>query len=210
MILRLFRGGIYSYWTSKESFHDKTLCSYPFNICMAAVTKYKSTVWRESFWKCEAEVAHTEGSWLDVSLWVSTVQLGDTLWAFKILSGPLLHWMQILSEFSLGASHDYSRVLSRTQWKKNISKAIVNAFGLLPLPRACLACSEQQQGGKQGILNIFAAAANKPLSHQPYYSSGSSRLMRQCLDSWKIRELQISFLVAQKKLKSFCLAGYLC
>lgn len=88
---------------------------------MAAITKYKSTVWRDSSWKCEAEGAHTEGSWLDVSLWVSTVQLGDTLWAFKIQSGPILHWIQILSEFSSGASHDYSRILSRTQWNKKYS-----------------------------------------------------------------------------------------
>lgn len=67
--------------------------------------------------------------------------------------------------------------------RKNIAKAIVNDFGLLPLPRACLAWFERQQGEKQGILSVFVAAANKPLSHQPCHSSGSFRLMRQCLNS---------------------------
>lgn len=59
IISRLFKRGIYSYWTSKESFHDETLCSYTLNICMAATTKYKSTLWRKSSWRCEADVKLT-------------------------------------------------------------------------------------------------------------------------------------------------------
>lgn len=70
MILRLFKRGIYSYWTSKESFHDETLCSYTINICMAATTKYKSTLWRKSSLRCEADLVQTEVSWLDGSLWI--------------------------------------------------------------------------------------------------------------------------------------------
>lgn len=45
IILKLFllkKNIIYSYRTSKESFQDETLCSYTFNICMAAITKYNT------------------------------------------------------------------------------------------------------------------------------------------------------------------------
>lgn len=133
------------------------------------------------------------------SLGFQNPALGLYCTEYKSWVSSLEEPLMIIPEFCLGYSG-----------RKNIAKAIVNGFGLLPLPRACLACFEQQQGGKQGILSIFVAAANKPLSHQPCYSSGSFRLMRECLDSWEIRELQIFFLVVQKNLKSFCKAGYMC
>lgn len=93
--------------------------------------------------------------------------------------------------------------------RKNIAKAIVNDFWLLPLPRACLACFEQQQGGKHGILSIFVAAANKPLSHQSCYQLWCLQTDERVLGLLRNQGVADFLPCSSEESQKFCLAEYM-